>query len=91
MLFLSAGATTVVAQDATNCNSNSSISVSYTHLDVYKRQAVVGANEQFPHQSPIYPDAGTCITYEFIDSKGQYHGGNISPGMQMLSLIHIFL
>ena len=24
MLFLSAGATTVVAQDATNCNSNSS-------------------------------------------------------------------
>ena len=28
-------------------------------------------------------DAGTCITYEFIDSKGQYHGGNISPGMQM--------
>ena len=47
MLFLSAGATTVVAQDATNCNSNSSISheavragnfkdaytpVSYTHL-----------------------------------------------------------
>ena len=26
MLFLSAGATTVVAQDATNCNSNSSIS-----------------------------------------------------------------
>ena len=28
-------------------------------------------------------DAGTCITYEFIDSKGQYHGGNISAGMQM--------
>ena len=27
MLFLSAGATTVVAQDATNCNSNSSICV----------------------------------------------------------------
>ena len=26
MLFLSAGATTVVAQDASNCNSNSSIS-----------------------------------------------------------------
>ena len=25
MLFLSAGATTVVAQDASNCNSNSSI------------------------------------------------------------------
>ena len=45
--------------------------------------AVVGANEQFPHRNILVIDAGTCITYEFIDSKGQYHGGNISPGMQM--------
>ena len=45
--------------------------------------AVVGANEQFPHNDILVIDAGTCITYEFIDSKGQYHGGNISPGMQM--------
>ena len=36
MLFLSAGATTVVAQDASNCNSNSSISVSYTHLRAHE-------------------------------------------------------
>ncbi|WP_289621648.1 type III pantothenate kinase, partial [Bacteroides congonensis] len=43
--------------------------------------AVVGANEQFPHNDILVIDAGTCITYEFIDSKGQYHGGNISPGM----------
>ena len=45
--------------------------------------AVVGANEQFPHRDILVIDAGTCITYEFIDSKGQYHGGNVSPGMQM--------
>lgn len=45
--------------------------------------AVVGANEQFPHRDILVIDAGTCITYEFIDAKGQYHGGNISPGMQM--------
>ena len=45
--------------------------------------AVVGANEQFPGRDILVIDAGTCITYEFIDSKGQYHGGNISPGMQM--------
>ena len=45
--------------------------------------AVVGANERFPHNDILVIDAGTCITYEFIDSKGQYHGGNISPGMQM--------
>lgn len=45
--------------------------------------AVVGAHERFPHNDLLVIDAGTCITYEFIDSKGQYHGGNISPGMQM--------
>ncbi len=47
--------------------------------------AVVGANEQFPHRDILVIDAGTCITYEFIDSKGQYHGGNISPGMRCVS------
>ena len=45
--------------------------------------AVVGAYEQFPGKDILVIDAGTCITYEFIDSKGQYHGGNISPGVQM--------
>ena len=45
--------------------------------------AVVGANELYPRRDLLVIDAGSCITYEFIDSKGQYHGGNISPGMQM--------
>ncbi|WP_294627293.1 type III pantothenate kinase [uncultured Bacteroides sp.] len=53
--------------------------------------AVVGANEQFPDRDILVIDAGTCITYEFIDSKGQYHGGNISPGMQMrFKALHLF-
>ncbi len=45
--------------------------------------AVVGANEQFPGRDILVIDAGTCITYEFIDANGCYHGGNISPGLQM--------
>ena len=45
--------------------------------------AVVGANEQFPDKYFLVIDAGTCITYEFNDATGRYHGGNISPGMQM--------
>ena len=45
--------------------------------------AVVAAHEQFPDKNILVIDAGTCITYEFIDSEGQYHGGNISPGLQM--------
>ena len=45
--------------------------------------AVVGACEQFPGRDLLVIDAGTCITYEFVDAAGRYHGGNISPGMQM--------
>lgn len=53
--------------------------------------AVVGAHEQFPDKNILVIDAGTCITYEFIDSKGQYHGGNISPGLQMrFNALHQF-
>ena len=45
--------------------------------------AVVGANEQFPGKDILVIDAGTCITYEFVDAEGRYHGGNISPGLEM--------
>ena len=45
--------------------------------------AVVAANEQFPGRDILVIDAGTCITYEFVDAEGRYHGGNISPGLQM--------
>ena len=45
--------------------------------------AVVGAWEQFFGKDILVIDAGTCITYEFIDATGRYHGGNISPGLQM--------
>ncbi|MDY5239260.1 type III pantothenate kinase [Bacteroides helcogenes] len=45
--------------------------------------AVIGAYEQSPGRDILVIDAGTCITYEFIDAAGRYHGGNISPGMRM--------
>ena len=45
--------------------------------------AVVGAWTQCPGRDLLVIDAGTCITYEFLDAAGRYHGGNISPGMQM--------
>ena len=43
--------------------------------------AVVGANYQKPGHNLLVIDAGTAITYEFIDSEGRYWGGNISPGI----------
>jgi type III pantothenate kinase len=36
-------------------------------------------------------DAGTCITYDFLDSDGIYHGGAISPGLRMrFQAVHTF-
>ena len=45
--------------------------------------AVIGAEEIKPERDLLVIDAGTCITYDFIDSIGHYKGGNISPGVEM--------
>ncbi len=41
---------------------------------------VVGAAVRFPEQDVLVIDAGTAITYDFLNSRGQFTGGNISPG-----------
>lgn len=45
--------------------------------------AVAGAVSDFPRSNCLVIDAGTCITYEFLNAKHQYLGGNISPGLNM--------
>jgi type III pantothenate kinase len=45
--------------------------------------ASVGAAFLFPETDRLVIDAGTCITYDFIDYKDQYHGGGISPGIDL--------
>jgi len=53
--------------------------------------AVVGASSLKPGKDLLIIDAGTCITYEVIDARGNYWGGNIAPGMQMrLKALHEF-
>ena len=52
-------------------------------LGVDRLAAVIAAYTQKPHHPALVIDAGTCITYDFIDELGQYQGGNISPGMEM--------
>jgi type III pantothenate kinase len=44
---------------------------------------VAGAYAQFPNRDVLILDAGTCITYDFLDNSGAYQGGGISPGMEM--------
>ena len=41
--------------------------------------AVVAATWLKPNNDILVIDAGTCVTYDFIDAQHQYHGGNISP------------
>lgn len=53
--------------------------------------AVIGAYMQHPNHNILVIDAGTCLTYEFIDYKGNYWGGNITSGLQMrLRAMHTF-
>ncbi|WP_396169685.1 type III pantothenate kinase [Flavobacterium sp.] len=42
-----------------------------------------GAVLQFPNQNRLVIDAGTCITYDFVDENNVYHGGAISPGIRL--------
>lgn len=45
--------------------------------------AVVGAAAMKPGVPLLVIDAGTCITFEFLDEQRCYQGGNISPGLEM--------
>ena len=42
-----------------------------------------GAVLKFPNQNRLIIDAGTCITYDFVDSENNYQGGAISPGIRL--------
>ena len=44
---------------------------------------VAGAVLKFPNKNVLVIDAGTCITYDFIDANNNYYGGAISPGLKM--------
>ena len=52
-------------------------------LGMDRLAAVIGAYTMQPSHPILVIDAGTCITFDFIDEFGNYHGGNISPGMDM--------
>jgi type III pantothenate kinase len=37
----------------------------------------------YPDVSKLVIDAGTCITYDFVDTENNYLGGAISPGIRL--------
>ncbi|MGP8214643.1 MAG: type III pantothenate kinase [Bacteroidia bacterium] len=53
--------------------------------------AAVGSTAIFPGKNILAINAGTCITYDFVDKKGVYRGGSISPGLDMrFKAMHTF-
>jgi type III pantothenate kinase len=60
-------------------------------LGLDRLAAVNAAFATFPHQDVLIFDAGTCLTFDFIDKHGKYHGGGISPGLNMrFKALHTF-
>ena len=52
-------------------------------LGIDRMVLAAGATLQFPNQNRLVIDAGTCITYDFIDEFDNYLGGAISPGLRL--------
>ena len=52
-------------------------------LGVDRIALVAGATKNFPKQNVLVIDAGTCITFDFVNAKSEYEGGAISPGILM--------
>ena len=52
-------------------------------LGIDRMVLAAGATLQFANKNRLVIDAGTCITYDFIDENNNYLGGAISPGLRL--------
>ncbi|HEX5170526.1 MAG TPA: type III pantothenate kinase [Cyclobacteriaceae bacterium] len=60
-------------------------------LGMDRLAAICGAIKLFPHENTLVINAGTCITYDFVDDQKNYWGGAISPGLNMrFKAVHTF-
>ncbi len=60
-------------------------------LGVDRIALVSAAVTTYPNKNILIIDAGTCITYDFLNLENQYLGGAISPGISMrFNALHSF-
>ena len=53
--------------------------------------ASVAGAMAFPGENVLVICAGTALTFDFVNNRGEYLGGSISPGMQMrFNALHTF-
>ena len=50
-------------------------------LGMDRLAAAIGAHFLYPKANCLVIDAGTTVTYDFVDGNGDYFGGGISPGI----------
>ena len=60
-------------------------------LGVDRIALVFGAVIKYPSRNILIIDAGTCITFDFVNNKKEYLGGAISPGIGLrYKALHTF-
>ena len=52
-------------------------------LGVDRIALVAAAVKKFPSRNALIIDAGSCVTYDFVNENAEYLGGGIAPGLQM--------
>jgi type III pantothenate kinase len=52
-------------------------------LGIDRIALVSAAADKYKGGNVLVIDAGTCITYDFLNSKNEYKGGSISPGISI--------
>ncbi|WP_410881679.1 type III pantothenate kinase [Myroides sp. DW712] len=52
-------------------------------LGIDRLVVAAGATIAYPNTARLVIDAGTCITYDFVNAHNEYLGGAISPGLQL--------
>ena len=60
-------------------------------LGIDRIALVSAAAKEYAGKNVLVIDAGTCITYDFLNSKNEYMGGAISPGISLrYKALHTF-
>jgi type III pantothenate kinase len=50
-------------------------------LGIDRAVLAAGAVLKYPNSNTLIIDAGTCVTFDYVNEKNQYLGGSISPGL----------
>ncbi len=80
--FLASFCTTIILSEVVKLPFNN-LYKTPTSLGEDRIALAAGATALFSNRNVLVIDAGTCITFDFINKNTEYMGGAISPGLHM--------